>query len=266
MAISGLIRKVAVVVSMAAVLLSGVARSYAGALDNMISRGMLRIGVLADGPPMGMIDKNGAPVGYDIDVANLLGKYIGLPVEIVPLTQPSRIPALLTGRIDFLVATLAPTGERARTVMFSQPYNVFYIGIISKGGRKIERLEQLKGRRVAVSRGSTQEIALRNARIAGMQTVLYDDDATSAQSFFSGQVDAVALPSSVTQILRKQFPGVELHSFTFYRQGNSMATRMGDFDVLQWLNTAIYVMKSSGDLDAIARKWTGYPMADLPGL
>ena len=50
---------------------------------------------------------------------------LSLPVELVPLTPPARIPALQTGKVDFLVATLAPTGERAKTVMFTQPYSAF---------------------------------------------------------------------------------------------------------------------------------------------
>ncbi|TIM61430.1 MAG: LacI family transcriptional regulator, partial [Mesorhizobium sp.] len=52
--------------------------------------------------------------------------------------------------------------------------------------------------------------------------------------------------------------------FTFFRQGNSMATTLQDFEVHQWLNTAIYLMKNSGELDAIATKWTGTPMPQLP--
>lgn len=43
-----------------------------------------------------------------------------------------------------------------------------------------------------------------------------------------------------------------------------MATTLQDFEVHQWLNTAIYLMKNSGELDAISTKWTGTPMPQLP--
>lgn len=266
MMVIGFIRNFAAVSGIALVLVFTITQLYAGTLDDIIKRGKLHIGVLTGGPPMGMIDENGKPAGYDVDVANLLGKYIGLPVEVVPLTPPSRIPALLTGKVDFLVATLAPTGERARTVMFTQPYNAFHIEIVSKESQRFENLDQLKGKRVATNRGSTQESALRNARVEGMEIVLYEDDSTAVQAFLSGQVDAIVMPSTLTEILRKQLSDTGLHGFTFYEQGNAMATKMGDFDVLQWLNTAIYIMKSTGDLDVIAKRWTGRPMADLPNL
>ena len=44
-----------------------------------------------------------------------------------------------------------------------------------------------------------------------------------------------------------------------------MAVQPKDFELHQYLNTAIYLMKMSGDLDAIATKWTGDPMPNLPG-
>lgn len=43
-----------------------------------------------------------------------------------------------------------------------------------------------------------------------------------------------------------------------------MATALQDFEMRQWLNTAIYLMKNSGELDAISVKWTGQPMPQLP--
>ena len=58
----------------------------------------------------------------------------------------------------------------------------------------------------------------------------------------------------------KQAPGAGLQiGFTFFRQGNSMATMPADFELSQYLNTLIYLMKVSGELDAIAVKWTGRP-------
>ncbi len=230
-------------------------------LADIQGRGTVRIGVLTGAPPMGMIDAQGNPSGYDVDVANQLGQYMGLPVELVPLTPPARIPALQTGQVDFLVATLAPTGERAKSVMFTSPYSAFNMVIVSGPNEKFESLDQLKGKRVAVNRGSSQETALRRANVEGLEIVVFEDDSTSAQALVAGQVDATALPSTVAQALITQAPQAGLQvGFTFFRQGNSMAVQPGDFDLLQYLNTSIYLMKVSGELDKIAVKWTGDPL------
>ncbi|MGH6761670.1 MAG: transporter substrate-binding domain-containing protein [Phyllobacterium sp.] len=243
----------------------GAADANAVTLNDITSRGSVKIGVLTGAPPMGMIDEKGNPSGYDVDVANLIGSYLGVPVELVPLTPPARIPALQTGKVDFLVATLSPTGERAKTVMFTQPYNAFNMDIISGPDQKFSGLADLAGKRVSVNRGSTQETALRKAAVPNLEIVVYEDDSTSAQALIAGQVDAVALPSTVGEAIIKQRPDAGLQvGFTFFQQGNSMATKLDDFELRQWLNTAIYLMKISGDLDAIATKWTGRPMPDLP--
>ncbi|PZU64719.1 MAG: LacI family transcriptional regulator [Rhizobium sp.] len=236
--------------------LAATTSAHAVSLSEITARGKVKIGVLTGAPPMGMVDEKGNPSGYDVDVANLIGSYLSLPVELVPLTPPARIPALQTGKVDFLVATLAPTGERAKTVMFTQPYSAFNMDIISGKDQKFENLDSLKGKR---------ETALRKANVEGLEIVVYEDDSTSAQALLAGQVDAVALPSTVGEAIIKQRPEAGLQvGFTFFQQGNSMATKLEDFELRQWLNTSIYLMKMSGDLDRISVKWTGRPLPQLP--
>ena len=106
----------------------------------------------------------------------------------------------------------------------------------------------------------------RRANVPGLELVVYEDDATTAQALLSGQVDGTALPSTVAAALLKQMPSAGLQvGQAFFRQGNSMATLPGDYELLHYLNTLIYLMKVSGQLDAIAVKWTGEPFpASLP--
>ncbi len=83
--------------------------THAQSVDEIVKRGKVKIGVLVGAPPFGSVDAMGNAVGYDADVAALVGKYMGVPVEMVQLTPPSRIPALEARKVDFLVATLAKT-------------------------------------------------------------------------------------------------------------------------------------------------------------
>jgi polar amino acid transport system substrate-binding protein len=234
--------------------------AHAVTLAEIQGRGAVRIGVLTGAPPNGMIDENGNPSGYDVDVAAVVGKYLGLPVKLVPLTPPARIPALQTGQVDFLIATLAPTGERAKTVMFTTPYSAFDLVVVTTPDKTFAKTDDLKGKRVAVNRGSSQEAALRRAAVPGLDIVVYEDDSTSTQAVLAGQVDAAIIPSTVAQGAIKQMPGAMKIDFSFFRQGNSMATLLDDFELHQYLNTAIYVMKVSGELDRISVKWTGEPL------
>lgn len=248
-----------------ALLAGGTGSAAATSVRDILQRGEVKIGVLTGAPPYGTIDERGNPAGYDVDVATQVAGYFGVKVTLVPLTPPARIPALEAGKVDFLIATLAPTPERARTVMFTMPYSAFEMVVVAKDGTKATSLADLSGKRIGVNRGSSQEAALNKAAVPGTEIVRYEDDSTVAQSLIAGQIDLAALPDMVARGIQKQRPDAGLAiKFVFFQQPNSMAVKLADFELRQWLNNVIYYMKVTGDLDRIAEKWTGARTPALP--
>ena len=250
-------------------LLVGVFALSAGAqaqtTAEIVKRGRVKIGVLTGAPPFGMIDAQGNPSGYDVDVANLIAKYMGVPVDLVPLTPPARIPALQGGRVDFLVATLAPTPERALTVDFTIPYNAFQMAIMAKKASPVAKLEDLKDKTVGVNRGSSQESALNKAAVPGTKITRFEDDSTVAQALIAGQIDSIAIPDTIGREIAKTRSDADMEvKFIYFQQPNSLAVRKGSDELRQWLNNVIYFIKVSGELDEICRKWTGAPLPPLP--
>lgn len=235
-------------------------------VTDIIKRGKVKIGVLVGAPPMGAVDSSGNPVGYDADTAALIAKYLGVPLEMVALEPPARIPALESGKVDFLVSTLAPTPERAKTVMFTIPYNAFQVGIYAKKALKVKDWADLKGKKVGVNRGSSVEAALvKQEGLVGLKVVRFDTDAAVIQAVFSGQIDACAEPDTMAnQSLKARPDGDMALKFFFSKQPNSIAVRKDAFELQQWLNNTIYYIKINGELDEIARKWVGSPLPELP--
>ena len=88
-------------------------------VDDIIKRGKVIIGVNTTTPIFGILGRDGQPEGYDPDVARLLGKYLGVPVEFVPVTAANRISFLLSNRIDMIIALFGITPERAQQVWYS---------------------------------------------------------------------------------------------------------------------------------------------------
>lgn len=239
--------------------------AQAQTINDIVKKGKVTIGVVSGAPPFGTTDAQGNPAGYDVDVANLVAKYLGVPAEIVPLTSPSRIPALESGKVDFLVATLAPTPERAKAVMFTMPYSAFEMSIFAPVAAKYGKLQDLSKKKVGVTRGTTQDTALTRLAIPGTNIVRFEDDATTAQALISNQVDAVALPQTTGQeIVKMRAAGKFDSKFSFAQQPNSMTVRKDAFELHQWLNNVIYFIKVSGELDAVSRKWTNSPLPNLP--
>lgn len=247
------------------VLLTGLSLVQAQTIDEILDAGKVRIGVVTGVPPFGTVSASGEVIGYDVDVAKLIGEYLGVDVEIVGLTPPSRIPALQSGQVDILVATLGPTPERAQTVMFTIPYSAFLMTILAPVDAEYNSLEDLVGVSVAVPRGSPQDVQLSRQAVEGTDIQRFQDDATAAQALFSGQVDAVAIPNITARSILEQRgeEGYEL-KFAFSQQPNSMTVRKDAFELHQWLNNFIYWVKLNGQLDAISQEWIGDPLPELP--
>src|SRR4051812_48113470 len=125
---------VAASVGLSLALALGAGAASAQTVTEIIKRGKARIGVLIGAPPYGMVDPRGNPIGYDADVAAAIGKYMGVPIEMVGLTPPSRIPALEAGKGGFLVSTPPPTPQRAQGgVVFIPPHAFPSGGFLEKG-------------------------------------------------------------------------------------------------------------------------------------
>ncbi|WP_441490497.1 transporter substrate-binding domain-containing protein [Bosea sp. 2RAB26] len=233
--------------------------------EEFTKRGSIAIGVVSGVPPFGIVNERGEASGYDVDVANLIAKYMGVKAEITALAPPARIPALQAKRVDLLVATLGPTPERAKTIVFPMPYSAFRMSIMGANDLAAKSLADLAGKRVAVPRGSPQDTTLTRMAMPGTNIVRFDDDAICAQAVFSRQVDAAALPdTTVNQILGQNKGANAELKFAFALQPNSMAVRKDQMELHQWLNNTIWFMKNSGELDEISKKLLNAPLPELP--
>ena len=255
--------RLAVLVVTAVMTLGTVAQAQTVA--DIVKKGQVSIGILSGAPPYSSVDANGNNVGYHVDVANLIGKYLGVKVNIVPLTNANRVAALESGKIDIQVAQSSPTPERAQAVMFTSPYGGYDMSVFAKNSTVIRSADDLKGKRVSVPRGGVQDIALSGLHIPGLEVVRYDDDATAIQALLSGQADACAQGATIIAMIIKDQPNANLEiKFPLFFQTFSIGTRLDSFQLHQWLNNFIFYVKLSGELDAIHRKWIGVPLPNLP--
>ena len=135
----------------AAMLTTAAPFAAADTLSDIKKKGEINVGLLVDFPPYGTTNAQNQPDGYDADVARLLGKNLGVKVNLVPVTGPNRIPYLLTGKVDALVASLAITPERAKQVTFSKPYSAATIVLYGSKKANIKGAADLKNVRVGVA-------------------------------------------------------------------------------------------------------------------
>jgi polar amino acid transport system substrate-binding protein len=234
--------------------------------DEIIARGKVVIAIDTTVPPYGFLDANNQPAGVDVDVANAIGAQLKVPVEFVTVNSPGRIPALLSNRVDMVVAIFSITAERALQVSFSIPYAGQSAVLIAAKDRAIAGPEDLKGLKVGVTRGALEDGALTALNPEGMELLRFDDGPSVAQALLSGQLDAMGGGDYGEIYLRKGAQGEEYEQkFPLRAAHFGIGIRKGNPELLQWLNTFVYQIKNTGELDAISRKHRGgAPMIPLP--
>jgi polar amino acid transport system substrate-binding protein len=245
--------------------LGAAASAEAQSIDEVLTRKKLQIGLLVDFAPFGLAVGTNKYEGYDVDVATLMAKYMGVDLELVAVTGPNRIPYLLSGKVDMLIAAFGITPERARQVMFSIPYSSIDIMLVATKDKKITGPEDLKAFKIGVPRASTPDAAVTALAPPGTRIMRFDDDATTAQALLSGQIDATGLATTTLKAFIAMNPAANYEAkFALRHQPNGITLRRGQFDLLQWVNTFIYFVKNNGELDVFYRKWLDGPMPDLP--
>lgn len=237
----------------------------ASALDDIIAKKKVTIGVDLSVPPFGITNDQMQPDGLDVDVAKMLAKDLGVELELVSVTGQSRIPSLQTGKVDFVVASFGIYTERALSVAFSNPYGGHKSVIIASQGTEIKSLADLKDKKVGVPRGTAHEKVLSSANIEGMELIRFDDDSTTLNALVAGQVDAIGTVNYIGAQLKQRYPDRNFEEKTTYLESfYGVGLRRNDPDLLHWLNTVLFVHKQSGELGRVYEKWMKTPMPELP--
>src|SRR3954453_14545773 len=255
------------ILCLAALLLASVSISPAKAdLKDIIDKGVIRIGTQMDNPPFGYLDEAGKPTGFDIELGQMIGKALGVKVEVEQIIGANRIPFLLTNKIDLVISAMGATPERAIQVMFTSPYAALYLGVYGPKSVPVTGPDGLGSMRVAATKGTTQDMTL-TAVAPKANIVRFEDDTTSNTAFLSGQTDLWATLNTIAIEIGKRNSAKEIElKFKLRDSPAHMAMRQGDFGLLHWLNTYIFLIRANGELQRLHRTWLGEDMGHLEAM
>jgi polar amino acid transport system substrate-binding protein len=252
-------------IAIAAVAAMGVVQTAnADALDDIKKSGKIRIAVDLGVPPYGMTDDKMQPSGSDIETAKALAKDWGVEFEHVPTTGAARIPALQTGKADLVISTLSITPERAKVIDFSKGYAVLRTVIAAPKSVSVKSLADLDGKTVGTVRGTTHDTQLTKEGPKGMKLVRYEDDATEAQAFLSGQVDIFSTGELLVAPIDKKNPARQVEvKFVLDTFKLAVGVKKDEARLLEEVNKWIAVNLKNGRLDAIYKKYHGNGLPDV---
>lgn len=241
--------------------------AHADKFAEILSKGTIRIIVFTDVPPFSSMNVNRELEGFDVDFARLLAKDLGVKLELVPATAANRIPYLLTDRADLNVAAMSVTSERAKQVMYSAPYADTSLAVFGAKSTAVSSAAQTGRLKISVAKGTTEDIVLTSLNPKA-DIMRMEDNSSAVQAYLSGQSQLLAANSVVVVELAKKNPSKEFDfKFALRRAPAHVTMKIGEHNLLRWVNTFIFQNTLNGELDKLHVKWLGGPMtAPLPPL
>ncbi|ANN79477.1 transporter substrate-binding domain-containing protein [Bordetella flabilis] len=250
-------RRLVLSAGLAATLVAMACAGTAGAAQPLVT------GVDATFAPHAMPKLGGGLQGFNIDLGEALAKQLGTTIKIEGTEYAALIPGLNARKYDFVLAPTTATPERAKSLLFSEGYlNTDYTFLIAKNKPDITGLQDLKGKTLAVNKGSAYENWARdNAAQYGFKYDVYASNADAVQAVQSGRADANLAGNTVSAWAAKQNPAVKT-SYTL-RTGLvwALAFRLDDKAGRDRVSTALKCLKQNGTVSALAQKWFGFTPA-----
>lgn len=228
-------------------------------LDEILARGEIIVGTGSTNAPWHYINEAGELVGFDVDMGRILAKGLfddETKVRFVDQSSDSRIPNLVTDKVDVVCQFLTVTAQRALQVEFTIPYYREGGSMLLTANSKYQSYEELRaaGNAVTVSilqNPFAEDFARKALPEANVDQ--YESQDLVIQAVNSGRVDAAFVDASNMQYLIRQQPDRYRDGGYYWNpQSYSCAVKKGDPTFLNWVNTALHEAMTGVEFDAYA--------------
>jgi polar amino acid transport system substrate-binding protein len=239
------------------------ARAEDSLLDTVIKRDKLIVGTYSTAPPLSYKDDNGEFVGFEIDLAHLLAKYLlGDPnkIEFIAFTSDGRWPAVLSGKIDLGIASTTIYPDRAARVAFTTPYMDSGISVLVRDDVPAKTLAELNDEKYTLAELNNPQMADRAKRfLPKMKTLDFDQPSSLFVAMKSGQAQAMQIDTPIIDWYAATNTGFHvLPELLSNVQNNAIFIKPGDFIWWRYLDTVVQEWRWGSrydDYTALYQKW-----------
>jgi len=207
---------------------------------------------------------DGKPTGFDVDIANALCEQVKRKCVFVEQVWDSMIPGLQAKKYDVIISSMSITEDRLKVIDFTNKYYNTPSRVVVKKDVKFTGPASLKGKKIGVLKGSTQEkYAMGELKTAGVEVVPYEAQDQVYLDIKSGRLDGtVADFVEVTGgFLSKpegkdyNLVGPELYTEKYFGTGVGIGLRKGETALKTELNAAIKTIRANGTYKKINDKY-----------
>lgn len=166
---------------------------YAGALDNAVRRGVLKVGTTPNNVPFEMLDRQGRIVGFEIDLLHAMSRALGVELELVAVPYTELLPGLTANKFDLIGSGMTVTQERNLKLNFSDSFIVVGQTVLlhPRLGAKVSSIEELDDAsyRVVTTQGTTGEAAAQRFLVSARLSSVADPE-EGVRQVVEGKADA----------------------------------------------------------------------------
>ncbi|MFM9888329.1 MAG: transporter substrate-binding domain-containing protein [Burkholderiales bacterium] len=257
-------------VASAALALPRVAAAQALTLDQIKKAGELRIGCEAAYVPF-TYRQDGKIVGYDVELADLFCKALGVKPNFIDTAWAGVIPSLYAKKFDIIMSAMSYTKERLERVAFSIPYAEASQAMLirSADDTKIKAIGDMNGRTLAVKLGSPGQILqeridkeLKSKGGGGFKEVrVFDDHPAAYVALAQNRVDGVLNTIPTLAMVLKDAPGrYAMVKGVGTDNWAGIAARKEDPEIIKFIDVELARLKADGTLYKLQEKWFGFRM------
>lgn len=229
-------------------------------LAQIKQRGSLTVAMSGEYPPFSQPSLKGGLEGFDVDVANEIGKRLGVKVNVVKTEFPSIIAGLQAGTFDLAVASQSKTPERAKAVDFSaQPYYYDGVQLFVPVSSSASSLAALKGQPVGVALGTIFEGILKKQ--GHDKIVTFSGEQEGFLAMGSGRVAGFLTEKSVGAVAIKK--GIKMKPVgPVLASDETYVTFAKNLPALAAaVNKALDDMRKDGTMKKISLRWVGLDLS-----
>jgi|APCry1669188910_1035180.scaffolds.fasta_scaffold00153_2 polar amino acid transport system substrate-binding protein len=245
-------------------------------IQNDGKNGELRFGTAAVTEPMSFFDANRQIAGFDIEFASYIARKLGKKLVITDMDFGAMIPSLISGKVDMVGAGLSITEERAKKVLFSEPYYLGGLAVAVKGNAspsKAEAIANKKGlmknvgdisdKRIGVLLGSIHD-AYATKNYPKAQILEYQNLSDMLFALNSGKTDVAFMDQTALRDIFSKNPGLGALDESVFNVSIAAGFNKENDVLRQKFNTFLEEIRTNGVYKDMHNRWMDQGLTTMP--
>ncbi|MFA6807620.1 MAG: basic amino acid ABC transporter substrate-binding protein [Eubacteriales bacterium] len=215
---------------------------------------VLKVGSDIAYAPFEYYDKDQKATGFDIELLTAIAEDLGYTVDFESAPFDGLITSVQQGKYDCIISAMTIKEDRAKSVLFSDPYFKAVQYIAFNKGENFEKIADLAGQKIGVQLNTTGQYAVEDA---GMNPEKFKFLPDALNALLIGGVDVVVADNQPVLVFIENNPNANIECVVADTEDEfyGIAMKLGNTELAEGINTTLAKFKENGKYAEIYSKW-----------